>query len=100
MKKKRTPRVTHLIALAYIEGAVDNGIHTGIRAGEEEQGLLNALVDFRRRHPIDPIPVTQKCLSSHIYILAHGVKRSSHSRLVRKKKEKSIRRGKKLTRGS
>lgn len=48
---------TYFVSLAYIEDAVDDGIHAGVGAREEEKCSLNAWVDFKGRRSIDPVPV-------------------------------------------
>lgn len=50
-------RDTYFVPLAYIEDAIDDGIHAGVGAREEEKSSLNAWVDVAGRCSIDPIPV-------------------------------------------
>lgn len=50
----------HLIAFANIECTVDNRVHARIRAGEQEQGFLHSLINFRCGSSIYPVPVNQK----------------------------------------
>ena len=56
------------LVLPEVEEAVDDGVHHGVGAGEDEEGVLDALVNLHKRVLVEEKPEEKKWKDSFLFL--------------------------------